>query len=449
MSVSDPLLKQLKAFVLTLRSKDELVTDSHQLLQQLCETLEDILRKGLKENGSWFGSSKTEFWFWITKLPTLQARLSPWLQMSIAAVKKSKKIKLYRGYGRQFIRTALKNKVLVETVQLMIQHSEFAGKWYCDTHSILGNEILIEILKSLLLELQEVQFQLQLKNASFLDITWEMPMYKQYELVPSDDLGFDLRTVQGYPIVTQIDPNSVAGEDNKVVVGDVLDEMCGQCLRGVSKSGVYFIFNQHEGLPIQLYVIKGMNKDGNAYRPIARLLEEADLGVLSPGTPTSSHGKMSWGEFEDRPPPESILPEDIEDEVPVHDSEGRAKYVTVYLGNAYLGKDGRVNMIEHGVADMLAKDMTKRNVMLELGEKELTVTDIDTKEQVFQHLYTEISACGRRTDALKYYAFISGETYCSFAKEFYCHVFEASTEDEAKVILCTIAQGFERTHLMT
>ncbi|XP_060570181.1 uncharacterized protein LOC132728550 [Ruditapes philippinarum] len=154
-------------------------------------------------------------------------------------------------------------------------------------------------------------------------------------------------------------------------------------------------------------------------------------------------------EYEERLPPEAILPEEILDEVPVHDSEGRASYKTIYLGKSYLGKDGRVNMIEQGVAEMTQRSSNKQNVILELGEKELFVIDAVSKKLLVQHVYTEISACGRRTDALKHFAFIAGETYCSMAKEFYCHVFEATSAEEAKVILCTIAQGFDRTHLMT
>ena len=44
---------------------------------------------------------------------------------------------------------------------------------------------------------------------------------------------------------------------------------------------------------------------------------------LSPATPTSPGGQVPWTEYEDKPPPEAILPEDIEDEVPVHNSESK------------------------------------------------------------------------------------------------------------------------------
>ncbi|KAL4241110.1 hypothetical protein ACF0H5_001888 [Mactra antiquata] len=446
MSVSDPLIKKLKAFVIALRSKDEVVKDGHNLLQPLCETLEDILLKGLKSSNSWFGSNSCEYWTWISKIPSLSTQLrnksiylcpsrdldtSSNLPIPTLSLLSSVLTKSDRGRGRHFIRTALVKRILVSALKVFKTNQEFTQTYYTEYGSILGNEILIEILSSLLLELQEVTFNLLLK------------VYKQYELVPSEDLGLDIRTVKGYPLVTQVDPSSVAGEDEKICVGDVLDEMCGECLRGVGKSGVYFIFNQHEGQPIQLCVIKSHNPDGSIYRPIEKLLQMKDL------SPTSPEMRSPDTEFEQRPPPESILPEEIEDEIPVHDSEGKAKYSTVYLGNAFLGKDGRVDMIEHGVAEVLKRSDNKQNVMLELGEKDVTITDSKTKNVIFQHLFTEISSCGRRTDALKYFAFIAGDTYCSLSQKFYCHVFEATTEEEAKIILCTMAQGFDRTHLMT
>lgn len=48
----------------------------------------------------------------------------------------------------------------------------------------------------------------------------------------------------------------------------------------------------------------------------------SDLSDLSPATPTSPRGSAPWVES-DKAPPEAILPEDIEDEVPVHNSDGK------------------------------------------------------------------------------------------------------------------------------
>jgi len=60
--------------------------------------------------------------------------------------------------------------------------------------------------------------------------------------------------------------------------------------------------------------------DGTKFGPIRRLCEMCDLGDLSPATPTSP-GPSPW-EDSPHPPPEAILPEDIDDQVPVHNSDG-------------------------------------------------------------------------------------------------------------------------------
>lgn len=446
MSVSDPLLKKFKGIILELRSGRSPVTDDNEQLQPLCLTLEQIFSKGFKvSNNSWL--KKCTYWTWISKLPTLSSkdRISPMCSMAIEAIKKSKKTQTDTGRGRCFIRQALVKKFLVAPVQLLARLEEFTAIWYNENDSILGNEILREILLSLLLSLKELDFDLELKNASFLDLTWEIPTFRHYEFVPCDDLGLHLRTVKGYPVVVEVDRGSVAGEDNKIEVGDVLDEMCGQCLRGKGKMTMQNILEDYQGLPIHICVLKSYDKDGYQFAPIKRLLDKSNIPDLSPTSPKSD----SLFDWEDKPRPEAILPEDVCDEVPVHDSEGRATYNTVYLGKALLGKHGGVNMIEVGVAEVLSRSSNIQDVRLDLGEKDITVTCKHSKKTILHHLYTEVSACGRRTDKLLNYAFIAGETYCGLAQEFYCHVFQATSDEEAKVILCTVAQGFERTHLMT
>ena len=109
---------------------------------------------------------------------------------------------------------------------------------------------------------------------------------------------------------------------NKIEVGDVLDEMCGQCLRGKGKMTMQTILDEYQGLPIRLAVIKSYDKDGYQFSQIKKLLEKSHISdTISPGPETpKSDSLFDW---EEKPPPEAILPEEIADEVPVHDSEGR------------------------------------------------------------------------------------------------------------------------------
>lgn len=109
MSVSDPLLKKLKGFVLEFRTNDIVVTDDNENLAKLCCVLEEIFQKGIKKS-KWFDKSDY-FWPWVAKIPSFsKERCNPILSMVIDTVKESKKVTLDLGRGRLFIRSALMKK---------------------------------------------------------------------------------------------------------------------------------------------------------------------------------------------------------------------------------------------------------------------------------------------------------------------------------------------------
>ena len=60
------------------------------------------------------------------------------------------------------------------------------------------------------------KFDLNLANRAFLDITWELPIFRRFELVPVTDMGLMIAVVRGHIIVTKVKEYSVAGEDHKV-----------------------------------------------------------------------------------------------------------------------------------------------------------------------------------------------------------------------------------------
>ena len=60
------------------------------------------------------------------------------------------------------------------------------------------------------------KFDLNLANRAFLDLAWELPIYKTFELVPVTDLGLMIAVIKGHVIVSQVKEYSVAGEDHKV-----------------------------------------------------------------------------------------------------------------------------------------------------------------------------------------------------------------------------------------
>lgn len=339
MSVSDPLLKQLKALTLEFRLSKGIVNDKTEKFESFCEILEKIFRKGLKQNGGWF--SKTDYWCWINKLldnPSNQ-RMNPIFSMVTDIVKECKKVTNHQGRGRLFIRYALVKKILGLPVELLMKNRLMAETWYHPEHSILGNEILSEIFISLLFEITEIRFLLNLKNSSFLDETWMLPVYKDYELVPCDDIGMTVQYLVGRTLVRNVVPGSVAEEDGKIGCGDVLDELFGISLRDATKTKVQLILRQNNGWPIRLAVTKCHTSDGCIYPPIEELMILANMNRDQVNlTPVKKVSQNKESEFEDdmsadeseylRPPVEkgrkpahALLPFDDTEEIPVHGSD--------------------------------------------------------------------------------------------------------------------------------
>lgn len=73
-----------------------------------------------------------------------------------------------------------------------------------DTESVLGHEILREILLSLLRQLDLVRFELDLSNAHFLEDHWRRPLLRSAMVNPRIELGLHLRSVvaHGFTLLT-------------------------------------------------------------------------------------------------------------------------------------------------------------------------------------------------------------------------------------------------------
>lgn len=104
---------------------------------------------------------------------------------------------------------------------------------YHSTGSIIGDEILVQILLSVLMQCSKFRFDLELSNTSFLDLSWAIPRTMTLELVPCKSLGLSVKYVSGAyredkhdcicwfffrysfdkAIIVNIDPNGVAAED--------------------------------------------------------------------------------------------------------------------------------------------------------------------------------------------------------------------------------------------
>ncbi|XP_074647922.1 uncharacterized protein LOC141903618 isoform X2 [Tubulanus polymorphus] len=449
MSVTDPLLKDLKGYISELRLSNVPISNHHPMLLPFCRTIENIFRKGMKNTASFFGIQKRDYWQWINFMcDKIQgSSYNPTFNLVVTSIRGVSKIKYAQGRGRCFIRFALQKKCLKYPVEMLIKNRPFLESWYDPLFSVLGNEILCEIFLSLLHEVAEINFKLNMKCCTFLDETWIMPLYKKYEFVPCKDLGILVQHIDGRQIISYVEKGSVAEEDNKIELGDVLDELYGIPLRGVKRGKMSAVLKENQGLPIYMSVIKCRLLNGTVFPPIIELLQKVGKNIDSLQRLLEEEEELRRAARAEtaRIPPHAQLPEDELEEVPVSNPDDKARYIVKYLGNTFVGTDGSVDQIEIAINKIREQEKSK-TFIFELGEKDVIVTEMDSEEEIMRHSYTEISACGRRVDCVKIFAYLAGETTCTLSKEFQCHAFEAKTDDEAKTILCSIAQGFERTH---
>lgn len=330
-----------------------------------------------------------------------------------------------QGRGRLYIRHGLKNKCLHVPVETIVRMKCNDGIYEED--SIIGNEILGEIFLSLLYQCSHINFDLKLENASFLDETWQLPIYQEHELVPCMDLGVYLGHVSGRAVVVKVEEGSVAAEDNKIEVGDVIDEAFGTCIHGWRRGRVSSLLRQKKGLPVSLKVIKGHYSNGMVFPGVVPLLRRLHLDV------DSLEEKFR----------ETALNENQETSLISNHLGG---HVVQYCGNVSVGVSGDVAHIEHAISAVLCQNREPVTVSLITGEIGVQALLKSNKKMLLSHSYTEISSCGRRNDLPEYFAYIAGDTSCTISLHFTCYVFKASSVEQSKEILLTLADGFHRTH---
>ncbi|XP_071504841.1 uncharacterized protein [Diadema antillarum] len=428
MSVKDPLLTDLKGILLKLQAVTRPVDDTNLETLQLFTTIEDIFKKGLKNTSNVFGLSKKDYWNWIDVIEQhfTVGKPSPKLSLMLEAIRKCKKVKTNLGRGRLFIRLALNYNLLGTPIEVITRNSELLNVWYNNSESIIGNELLGESLSSLVFVANQINFDFNIKNASFLDETWVMPIYRQFELVPSESLGVVVRHIWDRIIVAEVKPGSVAADEDRIEPGDVFDELYGESLYATVRGKIPSLLRDHAGWPISLAIIKCHLPSGKVFPPLISRFkkmkseypnfvapEDQSIGADWSG---SIQGIQDVGEME--PPMESL--------------SGSSFHRVQYIGRLSTGTNGGTEVIEDGVKQVLNDEGNiRRNMILELGETLVMVYDLDeTKAMLMKHSYPEISSCGRRMDHVKCFAFVVGDTTCSISKSFQCHVFEAQSEVE-------------------
>lgn len=423
-------LTHLKEAVLELESSlKKPIGDDNPLLPLVCGGIEAILRQGLKT--SIFGLKKWDFWCWME---VLASRLQNDKQQlayihGITFVKSCKKINSLQGYGRQFIRLALMKRLLPYTVQNLTLNPSLLKCWY-DNTAVFWVKAMKETFMDILKELGRHVFALDLKNYSFLDESWLIPEIRHFDIVPCKELGLVVRTVNSRVMVASVKANSVA-EDAGIAYGDTLDEILGISLLKTKPAKVADLLRRNIGRPVSCTLVKGKLPNGKDFPPSS---ERMAVIVADP------YKEDDENDFDKAPQQLAAF-----EETPVHASDTIAIYSANYYGKVNVGQDGGVSIIEDSILDVLKQGNKPKAVYLNLSETNIVVTDQETSKVLRVHSFTETSSCGQRADRKDLIAFVSGETSCAVAKNFYCYVFEMKSERIAKIVLYSIADGFIRT----
>lgn len=451
MSVSDPLLKELKAHIFDLRRHSLAlpVDDANGLLEPFCVTLEKIFRKGLiAQTPTALGCIRRDYWDCFFSLFHIKdkAGLPFKLSMAIETVSEFKKVRTSQGKGRLLLRLLLRKKLTRTAVEQLLKCRCLLQGVYDPANSILGNEILAEILLSLLYEVDKVSFSFRLRNASFLDTTWQLGVYKAFEFVPCSDMGLSVRFASGHAVVTHVQEGSIAAEDDQVQVGDVLDELYGEAINGRKRGAISALLSHFEGLPVYASFVKSSLPDRSPYPPVEDLLRSLGManvyetaGNDSSEEPTSdvplSSPSLILGDF---------------DRLPVNTPQESCGYPAIYLGKWYVGNEGHVLQIERSIGEVTKRieeqhPFTTRKVIIDIDDCYIKVLSRFTKEVLLTKHYTEIASCGRRNDMPCLFAIVAGETTCTVARHFNSYVFRVQDAQICQGILSSIAQGFSRT----
>lgn len=430
MSVTDPLLKQLKNCTLQLvQSSSSLeVSDKNEHLEEFCKYVEKIFQKGLLFHSFSLGFLKIpESWYWLEEVATMEHGANYNYISSVNVVKNSPKVTTPLGKLRYLIRVCLAKRCLHVPVEILIRQKAI-GQVYEKT-CVMGDDILGEIFLSVLLQCSKITFKLDLKNCTFLDETWQLPQSDLLEFVPCKSLGISVKFSRGKAVVIAVRSNSLAAEDEKIKVGDILDELNGMYVNLNSRHKLSKVMKKGANQPVAVNIIRAWCCVTNdIFPPIECILR---------------HSHIDPDEIRALYKPElaaQLLPK----KVPSNESAG---YPVRYVGSVCTGREGDVRQIERALLSMFDHpQQLRQSALFEIQEIGVRVVDQDTGEVVLKHSFMEISSCGRTLKFPHHFAYIAGNENCSTAKLFTCYAFFSTNEEHAQTILRSIGQGFQRTH---
>ena len=286
---------------------------------------------------------------------------------------------------------------------------------------------------------------MDLRNLCWLDTTWKLPLEERHELVPTTDLGVYITLVEGKPVVTSVQVGSVAAEDDKVEVGDVITHINDESVLGMNSTDkICRLLNKGKGKPISIKVTKSFEPASQEiFPPLVPLLKRINIDVeeLQRKYFFTKRGRNTKKANDD----EDFNPlDDDEDEM----QSSRPGYCCLYLGSVNVGSCGDVDKIEFGMKKVMSSSPAGDGhpSILQLQDIELKLARLSSNELVFKFTYPQITSCGRLVTKPNYFAFITAPgPACCNTSGYMCHVFYAPSGDQVKEILSNISDGFQRT----
>ncbi|CAN8194223.1 unnamed protein product [Coccothraustes coccothraustes] len=414
MARKEPLLSALKGGVLRLRERGGPCTDTSPHLVSLCQLLESILRKGLRQPV--WGFRRRDYWHWLEQLPAGTSGRPDPLSVSIRRAGGCERARTAQGRGRCFVRSALQGKVLAEAVRRLAQTPGLL-EFYDPGSSILGSEDLRGPMALTLLCLQ---------NCSFLDESWLLPVCSTYETVPCHALGMVLRYVDGRVFVTKVLPESQAEVDEVVLAGDILDEINGCSLRYATPGHAGAVLQRLKGQPLTFRLLRWRWHDGMVFEPLLPYLK-----ALKEKEPhfQPQHSPRHRGKGQPR-----------------QLQGGRLLYNLRFLGQTSVGTYGGKEVLEAAIPVVLEKSLAAREVLFDVKEAEVLVQEKASSKLLCRRPYPSISCVGRCTWSPRIFAFcVLSSPESPDGSTFDCLVFASSSEQECEEIIGRIAAGFKHT----
>lgn len=275
--VDSPILLELRSDLDALKRQNDTVRDEDTTVVNLFKTLESALRHGLLRDSR----GNTDYFDVVLSLfeqqnslgrPRGCTRALPvTLCQAISFVCGVKCLHSSKGRGRLLLRCALNGQWLTHLTEALKNWSDIDGH-YQEESLVRSSSNFTDLLSGM------PKFRLDLENMAFLDSTWERATFLQHQLVPCKDLGLMVCTIEGHIIVTRVKPYSVAGEDDKVEVGDLLVSVDNVTLFDLSPEFIAKMIKKLGGrLPISVSVVKARGPKNKVYPPLVPILQCAGL----------------------------------------------------------------------------------------------------------------------------------------------------------------------------